>query len=246
MIWRDNHEAAEQDRRRIAELERLAQSDGLSTEEAAEHACLVYDRLPEVDAQPLLEAALDRRPDDAMLQVRFGALRLDRGDERGVEDLRRAMTLDARMTESALYRLAEYFQSVGSRGALEEINEEIERFYATRAANDVERNRVDASDVFLPHDLDSEQQQELFEAPDGMDGVSKIWLVRKKLDDDQGFPHFIGLVHWKKAVPEEDQDLQKLVDVLRLPGSFLLIDKSFNGRVRRKIEDVSDLPVYCR
>jgi len=209
--WRDNYQAAEQDRRRLNELERAAQDGPLSAREAVDQACLVSDLQPEADALPMLEAALEQYPDHAPGQYRLGDLRLARQDERGVDNLRRAMTIDVQATEAALHRLGAYFHATSNQPALLEISDELDQFYASQAASHAQRERIDHDDVYLPHGLDLEQQEQLKSAVGQFGGIGKLWLVRKKLGDNHPEPALFSAPRGR-GLPVEEGSTQIVVD----------------------------------
>lgn len=242
--WRDAYGLFQRGRERIAELDHRNREKELSAAEAAEYATLVNYLRPEVDAEPLLEAAIKQRPRDADLHFRLGALRLDRRDERGKKSLRLAMSLDARLTVPALDELAEYYRAVGDPTSLSKVSKESNEFCAVYAVNEIDRKSIRKSDRILPHELDESRCRRVRHALDHLGEVSRLWLVRKKLKDDQGIPHFIALVHWKASVPEQDLDLEKIRDALEIPGTFMVIDRSFDDRVLDKIRKIADVPVY--
>lgn len=244
--WEARYQEAEADRRRLADLDARAAAGPLDGVDAVEHACLLQDFRPGLDPLPGLEAALARCPEHAGGTWRLGCLRLERGDPRGAETLRRVIRLDPQATEMVLRRLGDHYHAIGDARALDGIRDELARHHATLGASDVERGRVHRKDVYLPHGLDGAQIDALKAALDRLGGVASVWVVRKRLDDDGGAPHFVVLARFSGLVIDEGRRLQALVDALPLPGTSLAFGNSADGGTQRRIRKAAGEPVYRR
>ncbi|KRA75130.1 hypothetical protein ASD78_08970 [Lysobacter sp. Root667] len=242
--WRERHDRHTQDVERLAELETRA--DALADTELGEYARLVEVLRPDADAAPLYRAAVAARPDDALAQARLGALLLDRQDAEGVAYLERAIELDENLLEQALQLLAQFYRQADDEAGF---GATISRLRALHQRRDVAmqaRERVDAKkDRYLEHGLDAEA---LRVAADGLQRaghVKQAWIARKHIDgDDTGVPHYVVVVTLRGMAWTEDGMLQKVVDALELPGSFVAVHASSQRKLAKRIKAVAGAPVY--
>ena len=69
--------------------------------------------------------------------------------------------------------------------------------------------------------------------------------MRKRIDGDpDGPPHFLVLVKWRGLVFGEDSALQKVVDALDLPGSWVAFTAPNQRRVAAKVRKTAGAPSY--
>ena len=70
-------------------------------------------------------------------------------------------------------------------------------------------------------------------------------IVRKRIDGDPaGPPHFLVLVKWRGLVFGEDATLQRVVDALELPGSWVAFTAPNQRRVARRVRKCAGAPSY--
>lgn len=93
--WRQRHAWLQERRQRLQALRELPAP---SVAEEWEAIVITGEVHPETDLAPLLAALLAHAPDHAAALFRRGSLRLERGDEGGIDDLERVMALDADAT----------------------------------------------------------------------------------------------------------------------------------------------------
>ncbi|WP_202845135.1 M48 family metalloprotease [Luteimonas saliphila] len=239
--WDDNFRKHVQDR---ARFEALRAQDARTPQETVEFADLSERLDPEADAVASYRAAIAAVPEDAFARFRLGALLLERGDGEGVEHLRRAMTLDPDCAPVALQALAGYCQSIGDDAGLQGIEAEWARLQAVAARAQQARGVLTARDEFLPHALDASQIDALCATLRRIGGVGKAWLARKRIPDDpRGAPHFALLVRWRPFTFGEQSRLQKIVDALELPGSFIVFTAPHQRGIARRLRKVAGEPI---
>lgn len=242
--WAASHRQHVED---VTTLEALEAREGLSDEESVEYARLVEELRPEADALPLWRVAAERAPDNPLAQFRLGSLLLDQEDASGVDAIRRAMSLDSGAVEPGCYRMANFYEAAGDSERRDAIVAELNRYYAEQAATHRERGRVNASDTYLPHGLDADALENVKRQLDAFGGVRKAWLVRKHVSNDPAaVPHFVLLVTWKGLVFSEGGRLQKLVDALDLPGTYIAITAPNQRRIASRVKKAAGAVTYRR
>ncbi|MCF7220707.1 M48 family metallopeptidase [Marilutibacter chinensis] len=242
--WTHNHARHADARVRLEELERI---EAPTPGQVVEHAHLVDELRPETDALPLFEHAVELAPDDASARFRLGNLLLMRGDASGVEHVRTAMRLDAGAIEAGSQLLMHYYASIGDVRGQTEAESALEQLYEERQRVAARRGKVSASDTLLPHGLDEEVLDAVRGQLERLDTVKRAWIVRKHVSDDPDeLPHYVMLVSWRGLVFSEGGNLQRVVDAVDLPGSFMAITAPNQRRIANKVKKVAGAPAYTR
>jgi hypothetical protein len=194
---------------------------------------------------PLFQRAVEAAPDDALSRFRLGSLLIERGDASGVEHLRTAMRLDTNAIEPGSALLARYFASIGDEGGQAEAEAALHHLYIQQNRTAVQRGKLSPSDTFLPHDLPIDALDELRRQLDALGTVKKAWVVRKHVSDDPNeLPHYVILVSWRGLVFSDNSNLQRVVDALDLPGSFLALTAPNQRRVARRVRKTAGTATY--
>lgn len=240
--WRERHGQHERDRTRLAELSSMPQRDA---QQAAEHARLVDDLCPDVDAVPLYLDALAANGDDGFTHFRLGLLLLDRDDPKGIVHLRRAMDLDPHAAEPALRRLEFHYRKREQLHELEAVQAQLRALEDRQIGAFHARQELNARDSFTAHGLDA---QALATAIDGLERVGNVkqaWIVRKLIQaDTSGVDHFVVMVAWRGVVMGESAALQKVVDAVDLPGSFVAVTPSIGRSIASKVKKAAGSPTF--
>lgn len=239
--WQQRHQQYADDRARLAALE--AQPTR-SDEEAIEHARLVEDLRPEEDPVPLYTAALARLPEHPLGQFRLGALLLARDEAAGIGHLQNAIDLDPDAEDEGLQLMDAYYQRQGDGRGRETILKRQRALHERRVGAFHDRQELAAGDRFLPHGLDTQALAVAVEALHRAGNVKQAWIARKVIKGDTGgMPHFAVLVRWRGVVLSESSALQKVVDALELPGSFIVFTAGNQRRVANRVKKAAGRPV---
>jgi Zn-dependent protease with chaperone function len=240
--WRERHVQHERDRARMSELAALPQR---SAQETAEHARLVDDLCPQIDAVPLYLDALAANDGEGFVHYRLGLLLLDRDDPKGVVHLRRAMDLDPNAAEPALRRLEHHYRRREQLHELERVQNQLRALEDRQIGAFHARQELRSRDSFAAHGLDAESLETALAGLQRAGNVKQAWIVRKLLKGDtSGVDHFVVLVAWRGMVMDESSALQKVVDAVDLPGSFVAISPAVDRGVAAKVKKTAGEPTY--
>ncbi|TYT26659.1 M48 family metalloprotease [Luteimonas viscosa] len=239
--WDENYR---QHARDLERFEALRAQQVRSPQEAVEFAGLSERLVPEADAIALYRAAIEVAPDDPFARFRLGTRLLEHGEAEGIQHLRRAMTLDPECAAPALEALAGHYRETGDATALQGIEAEWSRLQASWARAQQARGALTARDEFLPHALDAAQVDAVCAALQRIGAVRKAWLARKRIvDEPHGAPHFVLLVQWRLFVLDGGSRLQRIVDAVELPGSFLVFTAPHQRAIARRLRKAAGAPI---
>lgn len=181
--WQERHQYLQE---RQAELARLRALPAPDDEEAWQVIHITGELEPDADQMPLLDALLARNPRHASALFRRGALRLERADAGGLDDLEAVMAIDADATLAACQQAYSFLADRDAARA---------EAYRQRwlARNDMEERRRQELDELdprrctllaadeLPASAFAAFADVLRTAPKG---VKRAWLLRRRIDAD--------------------------------------------------------------
>jgi tetratricopeptide (TPR) repeat protein len=236
--WKVRHQAVQQERRRLAELEAHPVH---TPAEAVELACLSEDHHPGVDAVPLYQQALRWAPSHANGHYRLGALLLKRGSaSEGMQHLQRAMELDALLVEPALRALERHAASENGSSTWQASIQSLRDRYS-RHLGEID---VEDAGALQPHALDASQLRELARALRSYDKVRKAWVVRRQLTGTEVMPHFLVLLEWAGSVASEQAAVPRIASQLQLPGSCTVLTATTDAAQARAVRSSAGEPAY--
>jgi hypothetical protein len=147
--------------------------------------------------------------------------------------------------EVLLPYLDAYYARIGADDSTRDsVANEMQRQRRDARAVEQHRGSISWSDRFLPHALDDASLQALRDTLLQAGNVKQAWLARKDLGGATSVPHYALLVKWRGMVFSENSALQKVVDVVSLPGTFIVFSAANQRRVARKVRKASGTPVY--
>jgi Zn-dependent protease with chaperone function len=202
--WAARHQAVQEARGRLAELETKAGAGDLSADEQWERVGLTAE-FDQRAAVPLAEALLTVRGDHAGARIFVGRTLLEQGDERGVRHLEAAMQATPHAVLPACDSLFEYFWTRGRRSDAERFRKVAEEHAATIEAARVERTSPPARPDLHPHDLSPEavarMRDALAEYP-----IAEFYVVRRRVTHLPEIPcYLVGMVVRRKWYQFADQ-----------------------------------------
>jgi Zn-dependent protease with chaperone function len=177
--WAARHQAVQDARGRLAELENKAGTGELSPEEQWERVGLTAE-FDQHAAVPLAEALLIARADHAGARIFVGRTLLEQGDERGVRHLEAAMQATPHAVLPACDSLFEYFWTRGRRSDAERFRKVAEEHAATIEAARVERTSPPKREDLRPHDLSPDAIARMRNALTAYP-IAEFYVVRRRV-----------------------------------------------------------------
>ncbi len=194
---------------------------------------------------PLYRHAVRVAPDDAFAHYRLGVLLLAQENRAGIDLLHRARMLDPQAADAVNEVLAGFHHRHDDLDAFDGVVGDQHALDRRRRAAAQARTAVSARDVLLPHGLDDAALRAARASLAVTGKVASAWIVRKRIDGDPGGPpHFLVLVTWRGLVLGEASVLQKVVDALDLPGSWVAFTAPNQRRVAGKVRKTAGAPSY--
>lgn len=249
--WQQRHEEQQEAQKQLRELdEKAARGEELSEDEALQRAAW-HEEFGESEDESLqeLEAFVARYPANAAGLFLLGRLLLNRGQERGIELLNQSMAADAEATLPCCELIYGY---LCERGRRDEAQAYLKKAMARgeweyEAA--LEREGIGPGDKLLPHEITSEQLQELRTALAAQTRLKTAYLARKALTHE-GPPLYILALRYKSelrlvAEDEYHKMAAELMPQLPLPGEcFVIALHSGNEAFEAPLKRVPGAKIY--
>jgi len=247
MAWRQRHQETQDARKKLAELnEKDASGSELTLQEAYDRASLT--EYAEGNADLALEqfrSLHQRIPENAFVCLSLGARLLSRDDESGLELINRAFELDEGAIVKGLEILRDYYWRKGQEEKANDLHQKmIERANAESSA-EYERDSISLNNTFDEHGLDSDSLEALREQLKNVEGVSKAYLVKKRV---YHFPHkplyVLGFTvqrgYGLRPKYTREEVMYRLQNNVQYPWAALITNVGFlNRKMGRKIRRVN-------
>ncbi len=234
--WKEGHQQALAQRKRLADLESRRARERLETGEEWEWACLLSAEGRSQEANAVLEQLASDAPDFAPAQQAWGQLLLARGDEAGLGHVDRALDLCA---EGGLSACQAAYAFLAERGRESEAQRYVERarnYQATVEAAQLERQSYTLGDPLEPHGLEEVTLAPLREQLARLPQVGAAFLVRKRVRLLPEHPVWVLGVRARRNLSGTDALQEKLAKVLEFPGDFFVFVFG-RGQAKRRVEE---------
>ena len=201
--WNNIYKSCEKSRQRLKELEEKKKHTGaLSPEEEIELALLLEKVEGTERALEAVKALYDAKPDDLHVAYHLGRLMLECGDPEGQDILHEVMETEVQLT---LYCCNVLYRHHRSEGSIEEARKYY--YYATefmKTNEDIknERDTVQITQAYLPHDLDMKTVENLRNKLLEKGDVKRAYIAIKEDKSSGQFPVYIILGKNKAALRE--------------------------------------------
>lgn len=216
--WRERYDVFQETQKRLAEIEQKRETEVLSHEEMRELARLLTELEGISAARPVIEEAAEKFPDDAVAWYNLGAVRLEQGDETGLALLEKAAAIDP----SFRFDIDQIsFSFLRSKGRLEEaktyansIDDRAEIF----AKAEKERNLLLPGDKFEMHDLPQDLLDSIPPKLVGLDEITALYAVHKKVEHLPEHPFrvlFVGVRKKGRFRNRNDADPSTILKIVR-------------------------------
>ena len=234
--WTRRHRYVQQSRSRLAELDaQLAAGDPLMVDDALQHARLVEEFGAGADAAlEELRALQARAPDSAPVCYALGQRLLARDDAAGVALVEAAMEMDREA-------LRDYHWRIGAQADAQHWHDQLVALSQAEQAVRAERDVVHLSDTFERHGLDDAVLAALQRQLRGLQGLRRVYLVRKRLKLRPEQPLFVlgfvitpwwGMFRKKRAAEMQ----QRILEQVEFPAETMALTvEGENYRFHRKL-----------
>ncbi len=215
--WRKHFQETDARRKELAALLEQAGQAPLDRDSSWKAARLTEQLQDSAAALPLYLAFLGQYPDDAGGLYSVGRIRLDRGEEAGLELIERAMQADIEAIKPGAELSWRFLNSQGRTEEAERYRQRwLERERIEQEAR-AERANFTAGDEYEAHGLPPETVQGLMRQLKELRFVSKAWLVRKRVRHGAEQPPYLLLVRKRRfdstAVDSARSTLERLAPV---------------------------------
>ena len=250
--WRDRHSSILGARARLEDIAARAAAGPLPPELVWERIQLTLKLHGDAEAEPLLREALAANPEHVGASFLLGRLLLERSDPAGEPYLERAMEGDPGCVREACDVLATFHELAGR-------DPDAARYRVrARAGADLleqaegERQGVEPSDRFLPHDLPAEEIERLRGEISGFYDVRRAWLVRKAVRFLPEFPLYVlgvelGRWYHLRSARDNQEAVHGLATKVAYPGRAWIIhlDRK-RATIAKKLKRVKGAEIFRR
>lgn len=250
--WRERYTYVKQARESLEALEQKATSETLSVEEAWERARCSLELKGDREAEPLLEAVLEKDADFLNANFELGRILIEKEDERGIEYLEKAMAKEANIFLPGCQLIYNFLKQQERQQEAEAYRQRAIKHQELLLLARQERASFGQEDQFKPHQLPVEAEVELKEQFAKYSEVEEVYLVQKVVQYLPEKPFYILGVKRRQFLSmssEEDLD-KKLADRLqneiKFPVSVCLL--MFNStpvpNLQKRMKKAAVKPLY--
>lgn len=200
--------------------------------------------------KPELFSWISEHPDDTEAKYLIGSDLVSSGDVSGVPLLEEVIRYRADLSLDCFGLLEQYYQSQGDIAAAREIRRRSDQFEVEAKTAAAERQIIHPSDVPLPHQLRSEDLDNIRHLLEQHPEIQQAWLFRLKYRTFPDWPHYTMIVKMKlprfKLVitPPITRIFGNLYQHLIMNGSLLLVDSKTWKRRGTPLPDHLDTLIY--
>jgi len=241
--WEQRHQEVQQSRSRLAELDaQIDTQETLSLQDAYDRANLTETYGEGTDAAfEQFEQLHSREPDDTVLAYELGQRLLQRDNDEGFELVVQAIETNEDLIESGCELLRDHcLYKEREEEARSWHQRMVERARLLQAAQQ-ERDVVLTNDTFEHHGLPDEEIADLRQQLQAVNGVGKVYLVRKKVKYMPEHPCYVlgyTIAPWWRLCSKSRaaQIQQSILESVQFPGESLVLNVGGeNYRFGRKL-----------
>ena len=250
--WRERHEYAVESRRKLAELDRRAESGAaLTPDELWQRAYWTAEFVGPAAAEPRLRELLERRPHHAQANLGLGQMLLERGEEEGVAFLERAMEADAETIPAGCQIIYAYLRERGRSEEAEKYRQRLFSHFDLLELAEGERGKYRDGDELLPHGLTDEEVEGVRAQLRQFGRIEAAYLARKRVEHFADKPVYVLAVEtegrwYKTNIDAADVELlQSLSQRMAMPGEtfFVILNRNF-PKTKKAIRALDGALIY--
>lgn len=251
--WQQRYAYAREAQERLKDLERRAQAEALSRDEAWQRATWTEEFRGTEAALPLYQHLIAEHPDHAGAHFALGRILLSHDNPQGIDPVDKAMTLDA---DSILPGCELVYAFLKKHGRDEQAQSYFDRGVhqaelLERARQ--ERSRLGFKDTYLSHQLPGAEVAHLRSELARYPQISGAYLVRKAVTHFPEKPLYVLAVTiprpwYRYHSAAQDQKLsQQLAKEMEFPGeTFVLVLNSETRKMRKVMKRIPGSEIYSR
>jgi Zn-dependent protease with chaperone function len=244
--WKERHEFLGETAHKLARYQGTAARRQLTEAEHWEYACAMETLKGGRAALPLLDSLLARAPGHAAAYYARGRILLDDNQERGVDDVERAMQLDESARESGSQLLYTYFYSRNQLARCDKYRHILTQVARERHHASVERATFKRKDVLEPHSIPAARLTPWRVALAEQPGLKRAWLARRRVKHLQAVPAYLLIVEFSTFQWVTDQMMNAVAASLPSDVSCLVLHKGAHHSAARRIKQIDGALIFTR
>ena len=243
--WKERHRFLTETRAKLIQYE-AAPPGRLDEEQLWDYACAVEALRGGQAALPLLDTLLARSPAHAAAYYARGRILLEAGEDRGVEDMEKAMQLDEATREPGSQLLYSYFYSRNQLQRCDRYRQILSEAAQERKLAAAERGELKRHDALLPHGVPATELLPWLDALSHHKELKRAWLARRKVLYLEAVPAYALAVEFGGLGLVSHATLQRIANSLPEGVSCLVLNKTTKRRAWRRIANVDGSLIFAR
>ncbi len=229
--WQERYQYIQTSKSAMLQLQQRAQNDGLTADELLQLACWTGEFNETTDAIGMLEQGLLQYPDRGDFNYNLALMLLETSDmASAITNLERAMQLEPEYIPSICERLYLISYQAKDLEIADRCQTIIDQYLEALSSATQERINLDKNDRLEPHNLATDEIDQLCILINGFPEIKDTYLVRKDVKNFEHKPHYFLIViyhyPWYKFVDTEAAApilYQKIASSINLSASYTLL-----------------------
>jgi Zn-dependent protease with chaperone function len=250
--WRQKYAQAQESLTMLKQLENKSQEDKLNQEESWQRVTLTLEFKGDSDGLPLLKEFLDTYSSHVSANYWMGEVLLKQQDKSGIEYVERAMSRDIYTVVDGCQIIYSFLMQQGDVNAAESYKQRAQKHYDKMLNAEQEREYIQTSDKFQPHDLSQAELNDLCEHLSRHPEIEKVYLVQKEMEHFPENPLYVlavirkvGLLGEADPEPKNSQMLKQLSDEIEFHHRmFFLPLTGEHAKFEKPLCKVSNALIY--
>ena len=244
--WKERHAFLQETADKLAQFTARAAKRRLTEGEHWDYACATETLKGGRAALPLLDALLARAPGHAAAYYARGRILLEDNQERGVDDVERAMQLDESARESGSQLLYTYFYSRNQLARCDKYRHILSQVARERQLANMERATLKRKDVLEPHAIAAAGLTSWMAALVQQPGLKRAWLARRQVAHLAAVPAYVLIVEFGRFEWVRDAMLNAVAASLPGDVSCLVLQGATHPAASRRVKRVAGSLIFSR
>lgn len=206
--WKEYYDHMSSMKNRLDELEKKENTEELTVDDMLERAFLMEEVVGIDSALDDFKLVKEKYPDNLASDYNIGRLLTYRGEEAGVEILRKIMEKDYQAIPDCSFHIMNYFLYKNDRESASSYYYHAVKFMETNEDVKNERNSIRLSDKFLPHDLSNESIERIRGILLKYKQIKKAYVAIKHVEFSGQFPLYVLCIKYGSITREKRMEIQ--------------------------------------